>query len=66
MMGAMFRWAPAGTPVWSAVVCALATFGLLALAAVAEAQVRIIGRTVSDTAVPVAGAEVVLLSLIHI
>lgn len=66
MMGAMIRCAPAGRPARPVVVCSLATIGLLvtmgllALAAVAEAQVRIGGRTISDTAAPVSGAEVVL------
>ncbi len=60
MMGAMIRCAPAGTPAWPAVVCLVAAIGLLVLAAGAEAQVRISGRTVSDTAAPVAGAEIVL------
>src|SRR5689334_20466167 len=60
MMGAMIRCAPAGSPAWPAVVCLLATAALVAFVAGAEAQVRISGRTISDTAAPVAGAEVVV------
>jgi hypothetical protein len=59
-MGAMIRWAPAGAPAWPAVVCLLATIGALALVTAAEAQVRIVGRTMSDTSAPVAGAEILL------
>ncbi len=54
MMGAMIRPSAAGIPAWLGVVC------LLVFGAAAQAQVRIVGRTISDTAAPVAGADVVL------
>jgi hypothetical protein len=60
MMGPMIRRAAAGGPAWLVVVCLLAAVGPLWLAATAGAQVRIDGRTISDTAAPVAGAEVTL------
>ena len=66
MMSPMIRRGPAGSPPWLGVVCLRAAAGLLALAGLlatagaAGAQVRIGGRTLSDTAAPIAGAEVIV------
>jgi hypothetical protein len=54
MMGPMIRPSGAGTRAWLSAMC------LLAVAATAQAQVRVSGRTMSDTSAPVAAAEVVV------
>ena len=59
MMGAMIRPSGAGVRAWLGAVCLLASVGLLGAAAAAQAQVRVSGRTMSDTAAPVAAAAVV-------
>ena len=60
MMGPMIRPSGAGVRAWLGAVCLLASVGLLGAAAAAQAQVRVSGRTMSDTAAPVAAAEVVV------
>ncbi len=60
MMGAMIRPSGAGVRAWLGAVCLLASVGLLGAAAAAQAQVRVIGKTMSDTSAPVAAAEVIV------
>jgi hypothetical protein len=60
MMGPMIRSSGAGALAWLSAVWLLASVGLLGAAAAAEAQVRVTGRTMSDTSAPVAAAVVVV------
>ena len=57
MMGPMIRPSGAGVRAWLGAVCLLASVGLLGAAAAAQAQVRVSGRTMSDTSAPVAAAD---------
>ena len=50
----MIRASGAGIRTWLAAVC------LLALSTAAQAQIRVTGRTISDTAAPVAAAEILV------
>ena len=56
----MIRRSGACVTAWLSAVCLLTSVGLLGAAVPAQAQVRVSGKTMSDTSAPVAAAEVVV------